>query len=159
MITMKSSIPWRGGATIPKYKRYHILEFPEISKFVKYKPIWIFLLILKTASGCVCFIQNILFLPVFSGSGKCPGIQQCSIDLLNGTTHANCPSNHLSTSVHLLQVKEFDTNFTDVQQSEFYLEPDSEYVFQVRCRGRGRRSWQPWSSPFVHKTPQTGGFA
>lgn len=46
-----------------------------------------------------------------------------------------------------------------MQQSEFYLEPDSEYVFQVRCRGRGRRSWQTWSSPFVHKTPQTGGFA
>ncbi|KAH0510561.1 Interleukin-23 receptor [Microtus ochrogaster] len=56
-------------------------------------------------------------------------------------------------STHM--VKEFDTNFTDVQQSEFYLEPDSEYIFQVRCRGRGRRSWQPWSSPFVHKTPQT----
>ncbi|XP_049986289.1 interleukin-23 receptor [Alexandromys fortis] len=66
-----------------------------------------------------------------------------------------CEMRHKATTNQTWNVKEFDTNFTDVQQSEFYLEPDSEYVFQVRCRGRGRRSWQPWSSPFVHKTPQT----
>lgn len=53
-------------------------------------------------------------------------------------------------------IKGFNTNFTSVQQAEFYLEPDSEYVFQVRCQETGKRYWQPWSSPFVHKTPKTG---
>ncbi|KAI2517511.1 interleukin 23 receptor [Homo sapiens] len=53
-------------------------------------------------------------------------------------------------------VKEFDTNFTYVQQSEFYLEPNIKYVFQVRCQETGKRYWQPWSSLFFHKTPETG---
>nr|XP_045004563.1 interleukin-23 receptor [Jaculus jaculus] len=52
-------------------------------------------------------------------------------------------------------VKGFDTNFTSIQQSEFYLEPNTKYVFQVRCQETGKRYWQPWSSPFVHKTPKT----
>ncbi|KAL6073617.1 hypothetical protein STEG23_027918, partial [Scotinomys teguina] len=58
------------------------------------------------------------------------------------------------TRTSLDKVKEFDTNFTRLQQSEFYLEPNNKYVFQVRCRGPGTH-WQPWTSPFVHRTPQT----
>ncbi|XP_064138179.1 interleukin-23 receptor isoform X1 [Loxodonta africana] len=52
-------------------------------------------------------------------------------------------------------VKAFDTNFTHEQRSEFHLEPNTEYVFQVRCQGTGKRYWQSWSSPFFHTTPQT----
>ncbi|KAK2497997.1 hypothetical protein MC885_005666 [Smutsia gigantea] len=51
-------------------------------------------------------------------------------------------------------VKEFDTDFTYRQQSEFYLKPNTEYVFQVRCRETGKRYWQPWSSSFFHKTSE-----
>ncbi|XP_049735498.1 interleukin-23 receptor [Elephas maximus indicus] len=52
-------------------------------------------------------------------------------------------------------VKAFDTNFTHEQRSEFHLEPNTEYVFQVRCQETGKRYWQSWSSPFFHTTPQT----
>ncbi|XP_004369092.1 interleukin-23 receptor [Trichechus manatus latirostris] len=52
-------------------------------------------------------------------------------------------------------VKEFDTNFTYMQRSEFHLEPNTEYVFQVRCQETGKRYWQLWSSPFFHTTPKT----
>ena len=58
--------------------------------------------------------------------------------------------------IHLFSVKEFDTNFTYEQQSEFYLQPNATYVFQVRCQETGKRYWQPWSSPFFHKTPEIG---
>ncbi|XP_055468499.1 interleukin-23 receptor [Psammomys obesus] len=68
---------------------------------------------------------------------------------------AFCEMRYKTTTNHTWMVKEFDTNFTSVQQSEFYLEPNSRYVFQVRCQGVGKRIWQPWSSPFVHQTPQT----
>ena len=38
----------------------------------------------------------------------------------------------------------------------FYLQPNATYVFQVRCQETGKRYWQPWSSPFFHKTPEIG---
>ncbi|XP_028638295.1 interleukin-23 receptor isoform X1 [Grammomys surdaster] len=66
-----------------------------------------------------------------------------------------CEMRYKATTNPMWNVKEFDTNFTHVQQSEFYLEPNSKYVFQVRCQGTGKRNWQPWSSPFVHQTSQT----
>lgn len=66
-----------------------------------------------------------------------------------------CEMRYKATTNQTWNVKEFDTNYTYVQQSEFYLEPNSKYVFQVRCQGTGKRNWQPWSSPFVHQTPQT----
>ncbi|GAB1290900.1 Interleukin-23 receptor [Apodemus speciosus] len=67
-----------------------------------------------------------------------------------------CEMRNKATTNQTWNVKEFDANFTYVQQSEFYLEPNSKYVFQVRCRGTGKRNWQPWSSPFVHQTSPTG---
>ncbi|XP_051008192.1 interleukin-23 receptor [Acomys russatus] len=66
-----------------------------------------------------------------------------------------CEMRYKATTSQVWTVKAFDTNFTHVQQSEFYLEQNSKYVFQVRCQGMGKRNWQPWSSPFVHQTPQT----
>ncbi|XP_052577920.1 interleukin-23 receptor [Peromyscus californicus insignis] len=66
-----------------------------------------------------------------------------------------CEMRYRATTNQTWIVKEFDTNFTYVQQSEFYLEPNSKYMFQVRCQGPGKRHWQSWSSPFVHKTPLT----
>ncbi|XP_031237963.1 interleukin-23 receptor isoform X2 [Mastomys coucha] len=66
-----------------------------------------------------------------------------------------CEMRYKATTNQTWNVKEFDTNFTYMQQSEFYLEPNSKYVFQVRCQGTGKRNWQPWSSPFVHQTSQT----
>ncbi|ERE66391.1 interleukin-12 receptor subunit beta-2 [Cricetulus griseus] len=69
--------------------------------------------------------------------------------------NAFCEMRYKATRNQTWNVKEFDTNLTYVQQSEFYLEPNSIYVFQVRCQVLGKRNWQPWSSPFVHRTPQT----
>ncbi|XP_047303183.1 interleukin-23 receptor isoform X2 [Homo sapiens] len=67
----------------------------------------------------------------------------------------SCEMRYKATTNQTWNVKEFDTNFTYVQQSEFYLEPNIKYVFQVRCQETGKRYWQPWSSLFFHKTPET----
>ncbi|XP_006089872.1 interleukin-23 receptor [Myotis lucifugus] len=67
----------------------------------------------------------------------------------------SCEMRHKATTNRTWNVKEFDTNFTYVQQSTFYLEPNTKYVFQVRCRETGKSYWQSWSSPFFHKTPET----
>ncbi|XP_020038034.2 interleukin-23 receptor [Castor canadensis] len=67
----------------------------------------------------------------------------------------SCEMRYKATTNHTWNVKEFDANFTYVQQSEFYLEPNINYIFQVRCQERGKRYWQPWSSPFFHHTPDT----
>nr|XP_054092391.1 interleukin-23 receptor [Callithrix jacchus] len=67
----------------------------------------------------------------------------------------SCEMRYKAATNQTWNVKEFDTNFTYVQQSEFYLEPNIKYVFQVRCRETGKRYWQSWSSPFFHKTPET----
>ncbi|XP_048205891.1 interleukin-23 receptor [Perognathus longimembris pacificus] len=67
----------------------------------------------------------------------------------------SCEIRHRATTSQIWNVEEFDANFTYVQQSEFYLEPNVKYIFQVRCQETGKRYWQPWSSPFVHKTPET----
>ncbi|XP_006191073.1 interleukin-23 receptor [Camelus ferus] len=66
----------------------------------------------------------------------------------------SCEMRYKSTTNHTWNVKEFDTNFTYVQQSEFYLQPNTKYIFQVRCQETGKTYWQPWSSPFFHKTPE-----
>ncbi|KAL1778041.1 interleukin-23 receptor, partial [Sigmodon hispidus] len=65
-----------------------------------------------------------------------------------------CEMRYKARTSQTWNVKEFGTNFTYKQQLEFYLEPNSTYVFQVRCQGPGKRNWQSWSSPFVHKTSQ-----
>ncbi|XP_072830343.1 interleukin-23 receptor isoform X2 [Vicugna pacos] len=67
----------------------------------------------------------------------------------------SCEMRYKATTNHTWNVKEFDTNFTYVQQSEFYLQPNTKYIFQVRCQETGKRYWQPWSSSFFHKTPET----
>ncbi|KAL4683521.1 hypothetical protein H8959_021215 [Pygathrix nigripes] len=67
----------------------------------------------------------------------------------------SCEMRYKATTNQTWNVKEFDTNFTYVQQSEFYLEPNIKYIFQVRCQETGKRYWQAWSSPFFHKTPET----
>ncbi|XP_053511466.1 interleukin-23 receptor [Artibeus jamaicensis] len=66
----------------------------------------------------------------------------------------SCEMRHKATTNQTWKVKEFDTNFAHAQQSTFYLEPNTKYVFQVRCREAGKRYWQSWSSPFFHKTPE-----
>lgn len=67
-----------------------------------------------------------------------------------------CSVLSLRSLIYPFQVKEFDTNFSYVQQSEFYLEPNMKYVFQMRCQETGKRYWQAWSSPFFHNTPERG---
>ncbi|XP_012509212.1 PREDICTED: interleukin-23 receptor [Propithecus coquereli] len=67
----------------------------------------------------------------------------------------SCEMRYKATTNQTWNVKKFDTNFTYVQQSEFYLEPNIKYIFQVRCQETGKMYWQPWSSPFFHKTPET----
>ncbi|XP_016064262.1 PREDICTED: interleukin-23 receptor [Miniopterus natalensis] len=67
----------------------------------------------------------------------------------------SCEMRYKATANRTWNVKEFDTNFTYVQQSTFYLEPNTKYVFQVRCQETGKSYWQSWSSPFFHKTPET----
>ncbi|XP_044092366.1 interleukin-23 receptor [Neovison vison] len=66
-----------------------------------------------------------------------------------------CEMRYRTTTNQTWKVKEFDANFTYEQQSEFYLESDTNYIFQVRCQNSGKKYWQPWSSPFSHKTPET----
>uniref|UniRef100_A0A8C9QA93 Interleukin-23 receptor n=1 Tax=Spermophilus dauricus TaxID=99837 RepID=A0A8C9QA93_SPEDA len=68
----------------------------------------------------------------------------------------SCEMRHKATTNQTWNIKEFDTNFTYVKKSEFYLEPNIKYVFQVRCQATGKKYWQPWSSPFFYKTPETG---
>ncbi|XP_005385334.2 PREDICTED: interleukin-23 receptor [Chinchilla lanigera] len=65
----------------------------------------------------------------------------------------SCEVRHAAAANRTWTVTEFDTNLTYPQQSEFFLEPDVNYTFQVRCREAGKRYWQPWSAPFHHKTP------
>lgn len=69
--------------------------------------------------------------------------------------NVSCEMRYKATTNQTWNVKEFDTNFTYTQQSEFYLEPNTKYVFQVRCQEIGKSYWQSWSSPFFHKTPET----
>ncbi|XP_039694468.1 interleukin-23 receptor [Pteropus medius] len=69
--------------------------------------------------------------------------------------NVSCEMRYKATTNQTWNVKEFDTNFTYTQQSEFYLEPNTKYVFQVRCQETGKSYWQSWSSPFFHKTPET----
>uniref|UniRef100_A0A8C2VBF2 Interleukin 23 receptor n=1 Tax=Chinchilla lanigera TaxID=34839 RepID=A0A8C2VBF2_CHILA len=68
----------------------------------------------------------------------------------------SCEVRHAAAANRTWTVTEFDTNLTYPQQSEFFLEPDVNYTFQVRCREAGKRYWQPWSAPFHHKTPDAG---
>ncbi|XP_054428642.1 interleukin-23 receptor [Pteronotus mesoamericanus] len=67
----------------------------------------------------------------------------------------SCEMRYKATTNQTWNVKEFDTNLTYVQQSTFCLEPNTKYEFQVRCRETGKSYWQSWSSPFLHKTPET----
>ncbi|XP_025839044.2 interleukin-23 receptor [Vulpes vulpes] len=69
--------------------------------------------------------------------------------------NVSCEMRYKTTTNQTWKVKEFDTNFPYEQQSEFYLEPNTKYIFQVRCQETGKRYWQPWSSPFFHKTAET----
>ncbi|XP_006919363.1 interleukin-23 receptor [Pteropus alecto] len=69
--------------------------------------------------------------------------------------NVSCEMRYKATTNQTWNVKEFDTNFTYTQQSAFYLEPNTKYVFQVRCQETGKSYWQSWSSPFFHKTPET----
>ncbi|KAM6168315.1 interleukin-23 receptor [Erethizon dorsatum] len=72
----------------------------------------------------------------------------------------SCEVRYAAATNHTWRVKEFDTNFTYAHQSEFFLEPDIDYIFQVRCREAGKKYWQPWSAPFFHKTPDAAaGFS
>ncbi|XP_019502321.1 PREDICTED: interleukin-23 receptor [Hipposideros armiger] len=66
----------------------------------------------------------------------------------------SCEMRYKATTNQTWNVKEFDSNFTHMGQSEFYLEPNTKYVFQVRCQATGKSYWQPWSLPFIHKTPE-----
>ncbi|KAM6217063.1 interleukin-23 receptor [Rhynchocyon petersi] len=68
--------------------------------------------------------------------------------------NVSCEIRYKVTTNKTWNVKEFDTNFTFVQKSEFCLEANTKYVFQVRCQVTGKTNWQPWSSPFFHTTPQ-----
>ncbi|XP_008052633.1 interleukin-23 receptor [Carlito syrichta] len=67
----------------------------------------------------------------------------------------SCEMRYKAATNRTWNVKEFHTNFTYVQQSEFHLEPNMKYIFQVRCQETGKRYWQSWSSPFYHKTAET----
>ncbi|XP_057572960.1 interleukin-23 receptor [Hippopotamus amphibius kiboko] len=67
----------------------------------------------------------------------------------------SCEMRYKATTNQTWNVKEFDANFTYMQQSEFHLQPNTKYVFQVRCQETGKRYWQHWSPPFFHKTPET----
>ncbi|KAG8507917.1 Interleukin-23 receptor [Galemys pyrenaicus] len=67
----------------------------------------------------------------------------------------SCEMRYKATTNQTWNVKIFDVNFIHMQQSEFYLEPNTKYIFQVRCQETGKRYWQSWSSPFYHKTPRT----
>ncbi|XP_075396125.1 interleukin-23 receptor [Tenrec ecaudatus] len=67
----------------------------------------------------------------------------------------SCEVRYRATTDVSWNVREFDTNFTYVQRSEFDVEPDTKYVFQVRCQAAGKRYWQSWSSPFFHTTHKT----
>ncbi|XP_037355784.1 interleukin-23 receptor [Talpa occidentalis] len=66
----------------------------------------------------------------------------------------SCEMRYKAMTNQTWNVKEFDTNFIHMQQSEFYLEPNTKYVFQVRCQETGKSYWQSWSSSFYHKTPE-----
>ncbi|XP_076975621.1 interleukin-23 receptor [Tamandua tetradactyla] len=66
----------------------------------------------------------------------------------------SCEMRYKATANQTWKVKEFDTNFTHALQPEFYLEPSTKYVFQMRCQETGKRYWQPWTAPFFHTTPE-----
>ncbi|XP_004634082.1 interleukin-23 receptor [Octodon degus] len=67
----------------------------------------------------------------------------------------SCEMRFAAAANHTWTVTELNTSFIHAQWAEFFLEPDTNYTFQVRCREAGKRHWQPWSAPFYHRTPDT----
>uniref|UniRef100_K7FH31 Interleukin 23 receptor n=1 Tax=Pelodiscus sinensis TaxID=13735 RepID=K7FH31_PELSI len=54
-------------------------------------------------------------------------------------------------------MKGWNINVTNVPHMEYYLESNTEYEFQVRCRLiRAQSYWSGWSVPFVYSTPEAG---
>ncbi|XP_014430046.2 interleukin-23 receptor isoform X2 [Pelodiscus sinensis] len=52
-------------------------------------------------------------------------------------------------------MKGWNSNVTNVPHMEYYLESNTEYEFQVRCRLiRAQSYWSGWSVPFVYSTPE-----
>ncbi|XP_069934396.1 interleukin-23 receptor [Oryctolagus cuniculus] len=66
----------------------------------------------------------------------------------------SCEMRYKATTNQTWNVRKLNTNFTYVQQSEFCLELNITYIFQVRCQETGKKYWQPWSTPFFHRTPE-----
>uniref|UniRef100_A0A8C8R6X0 Interleukin 23 receptor n=1 Tax=Pelusios castaneus TaxID=367368 RepID=A0A8C8R6X0_9SAUR len=56
-------------------------------------------------------------------------------------------------------INEWAVNVTGEPHTEYSLEPNTEYEFQVRCRLILARSyWSEWSTPFNYTTPEAGEF-
>uniref|UniRef100_A0A674JTI3 Fibronectin type-III domain-containing protein n=1 Tax=Terrapene triunguis TaxID=2587831 RepID=A0A674JTI3_9SAUR len=70
-----------------------------------------------------------------------------------------CEERYKALADQTWHMKEWDINVTRGPHTEYSLESNTEYEFQVRCRLILAKSyWSGWSAPFIYTTPEAGEF-
>uniref|UniRef100_A0A452HUC2 Fibronectin type-III domain-containing protein n=1 Tax=Gopherus agassizii TaxID=38772 RepID=A0A452HUC2_9SAUR len=70
-----------------------------------------------------------------------------------------CEERYRALADQTWHMKEWDINVTRGPHTEYSLELNTEYEFQVRCRLILAKSyWSGWSAPFTYTTPEAGEF-
>uniref|UniRef100_A0A674J0C7 Fibronectin type-III domain-containing protein n=1 Tax=Terrapene triunguis TaxID=2587831 RepID=A0A674J0C7_9SAUR len=70
-----------------------------------------------------------------------------------------CEERYKALADQTWHMKEWDINVTRGPHTEYSLESNTEYEFQVRCRLILAKSyWSGWSVPFIYTTPEAGEF-
>ncbi|XP_067419431.1 interleukin-23 receptor [Emydura macquarii macquarii] len=70
-------------------------------------------------------------------------------------TNVCCEERYKVLTDQTWHIKEWDVNVTSEPHTEYSLEPNTEYEFQVRCRLIPAKSyWSGWSTPFIYITPE-----
>ncbi|XP_025068667.1 interleukin-23 receptor [Alligator sinensis] len=66
-----------------------------------------------------------------------------------------CEERYKATTNLTWQIREWDMHARSKPCTEYTLEPNTEYEFQVRCRIiRARSNWSAWSVSFIYLTPE-----
>uniref|UniRef100_A0A8C3RKH7 Fibronectin type-III domain-containing protein n=2 Tax=Chelydra serpentina TaxID=8475 RepID=A0A8C3RKH7_CHESE len=70
-----------------------------------------------------------------------------------------CEERYKALADQTWHMKEWEVNVTSGPHTEYSLESNTEYEFQVRCRLILAKSyWSGWSAPFIYTTPEAGEF-
>uniref|UniRef100_A0A8C0GE49 Interleukin 23 receptor n=1 Tax=Chelonoidis abingdonii TaxID=106734 RepID=A0A8C0GE49_CHEAB len=70
-----------------------------------------------------------------------------------------CEERYRALADQTWHMKEWDINVTRGPHTEYSLESNTEYEFQVRCQLiRAKSYWSGWTAPFTYTTPEAGEF-